>query len=415
MCSTFNLFNDYVKEKRVHIMILPDGTKKVVTHIGSIKLSDKIELKDVLYIPQFKYNLLSVGQLLQESQISVVFKTDCCYLQDLATQRVLGIAWKTDALYRINELSFKEELLRKSSISLNSTTVCNKPNIWHCRLGHVSTEVLAHISNIDVNCNATFCTICPVAKQCRFPFGNSSIKTDFPFQMLHMDLWGPYHLPSSTGAKYFLTVVDDNTRAVWTILLQQKHHTFNAIASFLKMVENQFNANVKTISTDNGTEFINSSCQDYFMEKGIQHQRSCPYSPQQNGTVERRHRQLLEVARALMFLASLPPKYWGEAIMMATSIMNVLPSKVLKWRSPHELLYKEEPKLNMFKVFGCQCFYKDNNPHKDKFQPRAHKAVFLGFSPGYKGWKMLDLVDQRMVISRDVQFQEDILPFKSTA
>jgi transposase InsO family protein len=72
------------------------------------------------------------------------------------------------------------------------------------------------------------------------------------------------------------------------------------------MVQNQFNCNVKQIRTDNGTEFMSNTMQSYFYLKGIIHQRSCVDTPQQNGIVERKHRHLLEVARALRFQANLP-------------------------------------------------------------------------------------------------------------
>lgn len=88
--------------------------------------------------------------------------------------------------------------------------------------------------------------------------------------------------------------------------------------------------------------------------------------------------------------------------MMATSIVNVLPSRVIQWKSPYEFLYKAKPKYDSFKVFGCKCTYKDNTPHKDKFGPRAYETVLLGFSLGQKGWKLLDLEIMKIVFSRHV-------------
>ena len=59
------------------------------------------------------------------------------------------------------------------------------------------------------------CLICPLAKQTRSQFPLSSINTHAPFELTHVDIWGGYHIPSITGAQYFLTIVDDHTRCTW--------------------------------------------------------------------------------------------------------------------------------------------------------------------------------------------------------
>ena len=77
------------------------------------------------------------------------------------------------------------------------------------------------------------------------------------------------------------------------------------------MVENQFKTNIQVIRSDNGLEFVNQESILYFQSKGISHQKSFPYTPQQNGVVERKDKYLLETARALLFQSKLPTMYWG--------------------------------------------------------------------------------------------------------
>lgn len=84
MSSNIDFFAKVEEEKSLHIVILPDGTKQLVTHIGYVHLSKEVQLQNVLYIPLFKYNLISVGQLLEESKVSIIFQPNFCYLQDLA-------------------------------------------------------------------------------------------------------------------------------------------------------------------------------------------------------------------------------------------------------------------------------------------------------------------------------------------
>ncbi|KAL0456258.1 UNVERIFIED_CONTAM: Copia protein [Sesamum latifolium] len=144
---------------------------------------------------------------------------------------------------------------------------------------------------------------------------------------------------------------------------------------------------------------------------GIVHQRSCPYTPQQNGVVERKHKHLLSVARSLLHQASLPRKFWGDYILAAAYLINRIPSSLLHWKSPYELLYHKFPTLDHIRVFGCFCYATNTVPHKDKFDPRSTKCVFLGYSSLHKGYRLYNLGDKTVFTSRDVIFKENIFPF----
>ena len=117
--------------------------------------------------------------------------------------------------------------------------------------------------------------------------------------MIHCDVWGPYRVQSSCGARYFLTIIDDFSRTVWTYLLLEKSEVQNVLQNFCAMAMKQFDKEVKTVRSDNGTEFM--CLARYFREKGITHQTSCVATPQQNGRVERKHMHILNVARSLLF------------------------------------------------------------------------------------------------------------------
>ncbi|GJX13618.1 ribonuclease H-like domain-containing protein [Tanacetum coccineum] len=109
------------------------------------------------------------------------------------------------------------------------------------------------------------------------------------------------HVTSKDGYKYFLTVVDDFSKAVWVYLLKTKVDVYDCIKGFLNLIYTQFGINVKMVRSDNGTEFVNNKLSDLFTSVGIIHQNSCSYTPQRNGIMERSHRHLLNVSRSLMF------------------------------------------------------------------------------------------------------------------
>ena len=230
---------------------------------------------------------------------------------------------------------------------------------------------------------------------------------------MHIDLWGPYKIPSITGAHYVLTIVDDFSRATWTFLLQNKFQANSILQQFFQMIQTQFSKMVKAVRTDNGTKFVNHETSVLLQKLGILHQKTCPYTPQQNGKVERKHRHLLEVARSLMIQSNLPSKFWGDSILMETHIINMLPSSLLDWKTPYELLYRKPPYYNHLKTFGCLCFATNTLPQKDKFIPRAYKCIFLGYTLGQKAYKVYDIDHHRIYISRDVVFHETNFPHQN--
>lgn len=200
-----------------------------------------------------------------------------------------------------------------------NNSICNNASgnnmnfIWHLRLAHIPFENMRYISALSLSLASkqSFpCSICHIARQTRLPFPDSSISTSIPFQLIHVDTWGPYHTPTSSGSRYFLTIVDDFSRATWTHLLGPKSNAFCIIKSFLSMVKTQFGVTFQTIRSDNALE-LGSSLEgaSFFNQQGIIHQTTCPHSPQQNGAVERKHRTLLEACRALLFQSKLPVSF----------------------------------------------------------------------------------------------------------
>lgn len=159
--------------------------------------------------------------------------------------------------------------------------------------------------------------------------------------MIHCDIWGPYRVPSYSGARYFLTIVDDFSRGTWIYLLNMKNETQSKLKGFLALVDRQFNKRVRIVRSDNGNEFISLSA--YFHENGIHHETSCVGTPQQNGRVERKHRHLLNVARAVMFEGHLPIEFWGECALAAAYLINRTPPSVIDGKTPYEVLFGKRP------------------------------------------------------------------------
>ncbi|GJU78256.1 putative RNA-directed DNA polymerase [Tanacetum coccineum] len=301
----------------------------------------------------------------------------------------------------------------KSSVLSYVSSVTNN-YLWHSRLGHPSFQVIKQIKSLPsfIQCKTKPpCTICPMAKHHILPFPISSSHASKSFELVHIDVWGPYKHHTCNKCRYFLTIVDDFSRATWTYLLPDKHHVSSTLKSFHSYVKTQFQTSIQTVRSDNGTEFLNESLSTFFKSQGIFHQTSCPYTPQQNARVERKHRQLLEMARSLFFQAQFPIHLWGYCILAATYLINRIPSKILQNKSPYECLHHKPPDLTHLRVIGCQALVY--TPTTDKFAPRATSIVFIGYPPHQKGYILYHPTTQKITVSINVTFHETIFPFQT--
>jgi transposase InsO family protein len=119
-------------------------------------------------------------------------------------------------------------------------------------------------------------------------------------EMLHIDLFGPITYISIGGNKYGLVIIDDYSRFTWIFFLHDKSEIQEVLKKFLKRAQNEFDAKVKKIRSDNGSEFKNTQIEDYPDQEGIKHEFLTPYTQQQNGVVERKNRTLIESIRTML-------------------------------------------------------------------------------------------------------------------
>jgi hypothetical protein len=333
-------------EKPFYITV-PTGEAVLIERIGNLNLDEHIKLVNVLIVPKFSCNLISIHKLTHDLKCVVTYHSNSCVIQDLATRRGIGSGSLRNGVYVFKGM---EQGMAYATNQHDATA------LWHCRMGHPSTQSLQQLSCL-IKCSFDFnkincCDICHKSKQCRLSFSQSMNKAERPFDLIHCDLWGKYNTASSNGSHYFLTLVDDHTRGTWVYLMKHKSQTTNVLVNFYKMIETQFNTKIKRIRSDNGTEFTNSKVQTFLMDKGILHETSCVATPQQNAHVERKHRHILNVARALRFQANLPIHFWGECILAATHIINKTPTVANKGLTPFEMFGKP-PTYDYFKVLGA--------------------------------------------------------------
>ncbi|KAK9675965.1 hypothetical protein RND81_11G044800 [Saponaria officinalis] len=238
---------------------LPDGSTKTVTQTGHVQIHPKIILYDVLLVPDFKHNLLSISKLLTKNGLLIHFDMDKCLIQDPVRQAV-AVGLRQGGLYKLTRDDVQFSL----------------------RQHHTSVQNNVSIASVHPSINM------------------------------------------STANKKQLDII--HARLGHTSLSKMQH-------------------------------------------------KSVPGVPHQNGRVERKHRHLVETARAIMLFAGLPKKFWEDCLLSAIHIINKLPTPLLGWKTPYELLHKKPPTYEELRIMGCLCYAPVTHKHRDKFQARGRKCI----------------------------------------
>jgi histone deacetylase 1/2 len=391
-----------------------NGSGMSISNIGHTTLHTPIHdlhLKNILHVPSANKSLASVHRIASDNNAFLEFHPNYFLIKDRQTKTTLHQGRCDGGLYPL-------ELSRKGASQIKQGLGVNKPSTsrWHSRLGHPAFPIVSRVLRdnnlpfISDKSDEFVCDSCQRAKSHQLPYDISNKRSTAPLELIHSDVWGP--APTSAGKfSYYVSFIDDHTKYTWIYLLRQKSDVFAVFRNFQALVERKFRKQIISMQTDWGGEYerLNS----FFQHIGIAHRVSCPHAHQQNGAAERKHRHIVEVGLALLANASMPLKFWDEAFLTSTHLINMLPSKVLNYQTPAELLLQEKPDYSSLRVFGCACWPNLRPFNSRKLAFRSKRCVFLGQSFRHKGFKCLDTSTGRIYISRDVIFDESVFPFAS--
>lgn len=180
------------------------------------------------------------------------------------------------------------------------------------------------------------------------------------------------------------------SRVMWAYLLKNKNDALDAFKKFRALVENNPNRRIETLRTYSGGEFVSKEFNSYCAEAGIKRHLKAPYSPQQNGVVERRNRIMIEMARSLLKEKELPLCFWGEAIRHAIYLLNRFPTRAVEGKTPYEVWSSTKPSLDHICIFGCLAHMRLPNVGLKKLDNQSKEVVYLGKEPGSKAHRMYD-------------------------
>uniref|UniRef100_A0A5B7BAZ6 Putative polyprotein n=1 Tax=Davidia involucrata TaxID=16924 RepID=A0A5B7BAZ6_DAVIN len=247
---------------------------------------------------------------------------------------------------------------------------------------------------------------CIYGKMHRLPFPKTAWRANMPLELVHADICGPTRTPTFQNKKYFLLFVDDFSRMMWVYFLEQKSEAFSTFLQFKQSAERQSGHPLKTLRIDRGGEFLSEEFKNYCKNKGIKRQLTVRYTPQQNGMAERKNHTIIEMARSMLKAKGLPNNFWVEAVNTVVYILNRSPTKVVPNRTPYEAWNGRKPDVNFFRVFGSIAYSLIPSQHREKFDEKREKYIFIGYSDESKAYRLFDPKTKQLVISRDVHFNE---------
>ena len=317
-------------------------------------------------------------------------------------------------------------------IMANFVTAQSPLEMWHTRFGHINkTTVYNLIKNnlvdgltaSDINrCGNNdikneVCEHCTKGKMTKNNFVRGQhIRSRKRLALVHADLITMSNLLTNTGKRYGLLLVDDFSRYIILYLLAHKSETFMKFKTFCEMAKSKEGKQITRVSifrSDLGTEFDNSDMKEYCIQEGIKKEFSNPDTPQQNSIAERHIRSVVDIGRTILLRSGLARKWWGEAMLTAVKLSNMVTHAALPPNfTPYQLWHGHRPKVSNLRPFGCQAFVHigKNNRSNKKLAARSVKGVMVGYDQSREAYRILHVSTGKILISRDVKFNEHIYP-----
>lgn len=409
--GVFSSYQELQNPKQVRFGDEHQGSGLGVGDIQVEVLLDKgktrnLTLRNVLHVPELRRNLLSVSAATGHGSQGVIY-SDCIVLRNAKGVDQL-VANKEGNLYKVN-------LKVKPSFGL-ATTSKDVLTLWHERFGHISKKTIVRMSKEKLiiglpkpqkegSGHMIDCDSCALGKQARKSFPNSSRKrADVVGARLHVDLC-TVGTESIGKAKYFVLFKDEysNYRHIYCIKL--KDEAYDSVRSCVAQIKSDTGKDVRCLVSDCGSELISKRTKEYLLQQKIGQELSAPFTPEQNGLIERDNRTLLEGTRTQLFHENL----WGESANTVVYLLNRSVNRVTGNRTPFERYFGMKPKINHLRVFGCLAMMelqeKKRSGYQKKLEARSKPMIMVGYARDYT-YRLYDSKDDKVIITREAYFDE---------
>lgn len=380
-------------------VVVGDGRRLPVIGIGDVILKAfdghsyiNTTLNSVLCVPDLKVNLFSVPSITNKG-FKVTLLDEKCFVYKGNELRAVG---SREGNFYVMDFIFEDNLAVASV------------QVWHERLCHQNYKHVKEVLNTNnimfKGDNVTTCEACLEGKIHRLPFKNSESVTHSPLELIHADVCGPMEVDSIRGSRYFLLVKDDYTNYRQAYFMAQKSEAVQKMKIFVAAAEKSTGFVVKKIRTDNGGESVNKGMKEFVESKGIAHETTIPYTPEQNGRAEREMRTLVEAARSMLSAKKLPKELWAEAINMVVYVLNRTSKARGKCETPYQLWEGKDFDINkLTAVFGSEVYVHIPKQKRLKWDAKGEKGLFVGYEDS-KGYRIYIKNRKEILVRRDVIF-----------
>ena len=375
-----------------------DGSTVYARGIGNIDIYafnsrtwEEKFLADVLYVPDLKFNLFSMGAALNKGMRLDSSSTRCVFLQDC---EIAAIGEKS-----VNDSIFVMKFKMQSDSDVfvaKSESVDNKSSkelqMWHERMAHQNFAQVKSVlknNNIKFQDTSPFCDSCVFGKMHKSPFPISETITTNVGEIVHADVCGPMEVTSISKSKYFLLFKDDFSGFIKVYFLKFKSEVAQFFINYLQRFERETNRKLNILRTDDGLEFVNNQIKEITFNKGILHKKTVEYTPQQNGKAERENRTLVEAARTTLIAKKLPKYLWAEAINSCVYVLNRTRKVKNSEKTPYELWFKKKPEIHHLRIFGAEVYAHIPRQRRLKWDPKAKIGILVGYYDDAKAYRVL--------------------------
>ncbi|MBW0526256.1 hypothetical protein O181_065971 [Austropuccinia psidii MF-1] len=366
--------------------VAAEGVLQLTASLG------KLSFPNTLVVPLASSVLIPVGSFLKDGATLKVYKggeklfekNNCLILATLIENNLL--------------------LIDTPPVKRACASIRADPLIIHKRLGHPNNFVASKIFP-NINFPNVSCVSCSLSKSHRLPFSGSFPTPANCLDVIHMDICGPISPSSRGGNRYVFQLIDGYSRMRFIYLLKSKSETFSKFVEFQIFAKNQTGRQIKTVVSDNGGEFINSRFRELFLKKGINHQPTAPYTPQQNPVSERGNRTLFEKVRVMLQDYQVPSEWWGEASAMATFILNRTPSSAISFQTPISRWGSPGTDLSVLHPFGCSVvMHVPKERRTSKLNSTGVLCMLVGLTEAHHNYRLFNPLTGKVHISHDCTF-----------
>lgn len=417
MANDESFFSKLIEIDNVNISVAKKNASICANKRGNINVKtmngdcDTKQIKDVLFVKDLKFNLMSIRSLTKRG-FRIVFQDDVAEVTK--DGRKIFAARALDRLY---EVDFQIE--RSEFAGVIGEHFSNKSQFaWNFRLCHlnvadmkklVDKNMVLGIEKLHINVNDKFCESCVLGKQTRLPFpSKNGTRSNRILQLIHSDVCGPIAIPAYDGSKYFVTFTDDFSRASTVFCIERKSDVFSKFKEYVSMSESLHGCAIAKLKADNGGEYISAEMKRFCTEKGIQLEYTVPYNPEMNSIAERLNRTLVEKARSILCASGIDKKFWSEAIYTANYIKNRSPTTAFgeQFANKTPNYFKTKPNLSNLRIFGATCFNHIPAEKRSKLDVKSSKCIMLGYATN-GSYRLWDVNANKLVIGRNVVFNEN--------